>query len=150
MPSMDNVLLNAITACKAQYGDDRWLAMDPGEQTAAIYREMRRLDLEKAIALGLPIATDVDPAPAGPSPSSSHVGQTVSVEQVKSHSPRCSATIKTRASDHCSWRATVWRNGLPYCGFHDPERRNHPRRDRGKHEPEVSRRIGRLQLELVR
>jgi hypothetical protein len=147
---MDNVLLNAITACRAQYGDDRWLAMDPGEQTAAIYREMRRLDLEKAIALGLPIATEVVRAPGVPSPADPHVEQTASVEQGKSSSPRCSATIKTRATDHCSWRATVWRNGQPYCGFHDPERRNHPRRDQGNHEPEVSRRIGRLQLELVR
>lgn len=151
MPCMDNVLLNAITACKTQYGHDRWLSMDPGEQTSAIYREMRRLDLEQARILGRPIPVEVTQARENAPESRSNAGQTIHEEPGKSPSPpRCSATIKTRASDHCSWRATVWRGGQHYCGFHDPERRNHPRRDRGTHEPEVSRQIGRLQLELVR
>ena len=150
MPNMDHILLDAIAACKTQYGDDRWLSMDPGEQTAAIYREMRRLDLEQARAKGLSIAVDLVLAPANPSWPTPLGGQNACEQHEKSPPPRCSATIKTRATDNCSWRATVWRNGLPDCGFHDPERRAQPRRDRGTHEPEVSRQIGRLQLELVR
>lgn len=150
MPTMDDVLLNAITACKTQYGNDRWLSMDPGEQTASIYREMRRLDLEQALAQGRSVAADVASTPADPSFPRLHADRTTGQDTGKSQSPRCCATIKTRATDHCSWRATVWRDGHPYCGFHDPERRNQPRRDRGTHEPEVSRQIGRLQLELVR
>lgn len=150
MPKMDTVLKEAIAACQTRYGDDRWLCLDPGEQTEAIYREMRRIDLEHTQALCQSPPPDQTGEAVNEDVQSTQDIRLLRTRARKPDPQKCSAMIKTRSSDRCSWRATVTRNGLPYCGFHDPERRDAGRRDQGSDTTDVSRQVGRLRLELMR
>ena len=45
---MDEVFRQAIEAAKRLFPEGIWVRLSPGEQTAAIYREMRRIDAERA------------------------------------------------------------------------------------------------------
>lgn len=41
----DPVVAQAIRSVRERYASDAWVALKPGEITAEIYREIRRLDL---------------------------------------------------------------------------------------------------------
>ena len=44
---MDEVLRQAIEAAERSFRDGEWGRLSPAERTAAIYREMRRIDAER-------------------------------------------------------------------------------------------------------
>jgi hypothetical protein len=46
----------ALAAAEKTAGRPTWIAMSPPEQTQAIYREMRRIDRDRAAALKEPIS----------------------------------------------------------------------------------------------
>lgn len=116
---MPATLEEAIVAVRAAYGDDQWPLLDATEQTRAIYREMRRLDLEETMThRALARAAAERSAAAG-----------TSTDNTITQAPlRCSAFIKTRLSERCSWQPTVIHNGRAFCGFHDPQRQRIGRR----------------------
>jgi hypothetical protein len=123
---MDDILDDAISAARRRYGTGHWLRLAPGEQTTAIYVEMRRLDLEHA-AVGVadrarPGSPDAQARVVPTPPDRAATTRLVRpASRPGTVSPRCCAVIKTR-TDRCSWQAAVIRNGQFYCGFHDPQR----------------------------
>ncbi|MDR3537938.1 MAG: hypothetical protein P4L71_15695 [Acetobacteraceae bacterium] len=124
---MPATLEQAIAAVRASYGDSRWLSLDVAEQTRAIYREMRRLDLEetmvrRAVARAA-IATPEADLPQGVA----FFAQEDAADPPTEASPRCSAFIKTRSADRCTWQPVTVHEGRSYCGFHNPLRQRIPR-----------------------
>ncbi len=112
---MPATLDQAIAAVRVAHGEEQWLALDANEQTRAIYREMRRLDLEETMtrrALARAAA-----ARAVPVPPRAGAGAPGTTEPL-----RCSAFIKTRSGDRCTWQPVVVHDGQAYCGFHNPLR----------------------------
>jgi hypothetical protein len=47
---MDDVVQRAVEAAQRRYPDSDWLSLRPEERTAAVYRELRRLDAETSAA----------------------------------------------------------------------------------------------------
>ncbi len=45
---MDKILERAVEAARARHPDGEWERLLPTERTEAIYREMRRIDAERA------------------------------------------------------------------------------------------------------
>ncbi len=43
----DQIFLDAYARVRKSYSEEAWLALDPRQITAAIYREIRRLDAER-------------------------------------------------------------------------------------------------------
>ncbi len=117
---MPATLEQAITAVRTSYGEDRWLLLDATEQTRAIYREMRRLDLEETMtrrALARAAAGRVEA-----NSTQRNAGEPVVATPPADEPLRCSAFIKTRIGDRCTWQPVVVHEGRPYCGFHNPQR----------------------------
>ncbi|MBN8875693.1 MAG: hypothetical protein J0H67_22885 [Rhodospirillales bacterium] len=92
---------DALAVVRAAYGEQQWAALSPQEQTHAIYREMRRLQLEHITRRGMQIAN-----------GGLNGGDAL----------RCSVLVKTRTGDRCSWQPVVVLGGRAYCGLHDPRR----------------------------
>lgn len=117
---MPATLEQAVAAVRSHYGDDRWLVLDASEQTRAIYREMRRLDLEETMnRRALARATAARPE----SVQGQHGLAGLQAEASAKEPLRCSAFIKTRIGDRCTWQPVVVVDGKHYCGFHNPQRR---------------------------
>jgi hypothetical protein len=108
---MPATLEQALAAARNAYGPTVWMLLDPGAQTRAIYREMRRLDLAEATAQRSRGSAAFARRDRVPMPTSTEPAAL-----------RCSAFIKTRSGDRCGWQPIVVHDGLPYCGFHDPQR----------------------------
>lgn len=111
---MPATLEDAIAAVRAAYGDDQWPLLDATEQTRAIYREMRRLDLEETMTRRALARAAAEQAAV--------MGTGAGDATVAREPLRCSAFIKTRLSERCSWQPTIIHNGRAFCGFHDPQR----------------------------
>ena len=48
---MDEILTKAIAAAQVRYSGGQWMSIHPAERVAAIYQELRRLDLEHVVSL---------------------------------------------------------------------------------------------------
>jgi hypothetical protein len=103
-------LEEAVAAARRRCSSDEWFQMSPGEQTRLIYREMRRLDLEQANARAASAGGDTRVSVPIFRPNRT----TVPVKTVA----RCQAPVRTRRSGRCSWKASCFIDGTPYCGFH--------------------------------
>ncbi len=114
-------LEQAIAAVRASYGS-RWLSLEATEQTRAIYREMRRLDLEEVMTRRA-LARTAMAADGIVSPHGHGLVRGDTAASTAGAPPQCSAFIKTRRADRCTWQAVVVHEGQPYCGFHNPLRR---------------------------
>ncbi len=57
--SMDDTVDTAVAAARAKHPDGEWERLSPSERTEAIYREMRRIDAERAQA-GSPVLPRVN------------------------------------------------------------------------------------------
>src|ERR1019366_728700 len=107
----------AIAAARRCVSGDQWLLMSPSEQARVIYREMRQLDLEQAVARGTVHRPAFGSAGRGNADRSGGAGG----QRLVSNEPQaalCRAPVRTRLSGQCAWRAMVILNGVPYCGSH--------------------------------
>ena len=115
---MPATLEQAIAAARGADEKNEWLTLDPSQQTRAIYREMRRIDLEEAL---LTKAT----SDASPNEHTARLSAERPGAQDRGSAPqqpRCCATLKRRKAEQCSWSAVVKRGGSWFCGLHDPKR----------------------------
>jgi hypothetical protein len=99
-------------------GEQHWLLLDATEQTRAIYREIRRLDLEETMTRRALVRAEANADEADPSCLPPNLG-----DEPTTVTPRCSAFIKTRAGHRCGWHPVITFEGQLYCGFHNPQRR---------------------------
>jgi hypothetical protein len=109
-------LQEAIAAARRRCPGDEWLLMSPREQTRVIYREMRRLDQEELDSHAMVFdTTDPNQHPASLDARGTRGRAGASPE---ARPVLCQASVRTRSSGRCAWKATVRRHGVPYCGFH--------------------------------
>jgi hypothetical protein len=107
-------LQQAFAAARRRCPGDQWLLMSPGEQTRVIYQEMRRLDLEQALVRGALAISAGQPV----APLRSFHRRSNALDTGEVRATRCCAAVRTRSSGQCAWKATMFVDGAPYCGFH--------------------------------